>query len=1220
MNPTTQPRPTYGPRMAYDARANLTILFGEYGTWAYDFGLNAWTPLNTGGSPSARNGAAMAYDSESDRTILFGGDTSIIPSPWVNDTWAYDFNTNTWTNMTPGEAVRPPPGSGNLMTYDSRADRMILFGGSTGASGRNETWAYDFNTNSWTNKAAVVSPPTPVGQAMAYDASIDRVILNGASQTWTYDFGSNAWTNRTAAVAPSLFFGQAMLYQPPSNRTVLFAYDDTWWGRLLAPPTPPTAIRVTVGAGRFALAWQPPIDDGGAPISAYRIYRGSSSGAETLYAEVGNVLTYVDVNVTSGVDYYYQISALTGLGEGQKSVEAASLPPALPPSEAVAAAYTLVLLNNTRIPGNFRGANGGTPEGVAYDIGKAEIFVANTAADTVSVISDATRSVVATIPLPKGSNPLGLAYDSGKSEVFVANSGLDTISVLSDVTNTVVATIQLPQRSNPQGLAYDWNKGVVFVANSGTDTVSVISDTTNTVIATIPLRDGSSPRGVVYDAGKGEAFVADAGWYTVSVISDTTNSVIATIPVGALPRDIAYDAGKGEIFVANSDANTVSAISDDTNTVIATIPVAAPGGIAYDGAYNEVFVASFWSNNLTVISDTTNTVIANISVGALPLALAYDGGRGEIYVTNRGADTVSVISDSTNAVVTTISVDGNPFGVAYDAGTRELFVAQPIRDIVSVVSDAANPVFVDISLPAGSSPWALAYDSGRGEVFVVNQGSNTVSVISDTTHTVVATIPVPNPVGLAYDSAKGEVFVVSGNTISVISDSTNTVVATIPFPIVSNLWGVVYDGGKREIFVGDQGRDTIYVISDQTNTVVASISQFVGWGPVGLVYDDRKGEIFYANVNSNDVRVISDETNAVVANIRVGSRPMTVAYDGKRGEIFVADSASNTVSVISDATNTVVATATGGGNPTWATYDPVADHVYVTNNAEGTVSILSHVAAFDVVFTQSGLPPSTPWSVTLDGTSRGSTGTQINFDKPNGTYSFHVGRVPGYSADPSSGQVAVSGANVTLGVTFSVVRYAVTITEAGLPAGRVWWVNLSNGESFESASSSVTFAEPIGTYGYSLATMDKRYSAPGRTFLVIGSPLRGSVTFSPVAYAVTFSESGLLSGVTWSVTLDGSRESATGSTIAYSEMNGTYSYTINVPDGYTANPESGNLTVRGASVATTIRFVAAAASPPSDSSYLYIGVTAAVVGVAAGAMIWVRRERPAPPERYTGPF
>src|SRR5439155_24941534 len=49
-------------------------------------------------------------------------------------------------------------------------------------------------------------------------------------------------------------------------------------------------------------------------------------------------------------------------------------------------ADTLVLLNNTVIPGNFLAANGGPPTGIAYD-GKGGIFVA-TGSDSVGVISD----------------------------------------------------------------------------------------------------------------------------------------------------------------------------------------------------------------------------------------------------------------------------------------------------------------------------------------------------------------------------------------------------------------------------------------------------------------------------------------------------------------------------------------------------------------------------------------------------------------------------------------------------------------------------------------------------------------------------------------------------------------------------------------------------------------------------------------------------------------
>src|SRR2546426_10367872 len=80
------------------------------------------------------------------------------------------------------------------------------------------------------------------------------------------------------------------------------------------------------------------------------------------------------------------------------------------------------------------------PEEVAYDSGKGELFVANEGANNVSVISDVTNTVVATISV--GSRPNGVAYDSGKGEVFVTNGGsgsANEVCVTADAITTMMA-------------------------------------------------------------------------------------------------------------------------------------------------------------------------------------------------------------------------------------------------------------------------------------------------------------------------------------------------------------------------------------------------------------------------------------------------------------------------------------------------------------------------------------------------------------------------------------------------------------------------------------------------------------------------------------------------------------------------------------------------------------------------------------------------------------
>ena len=135
-------------------------------------------------------------------------------------------------------------------------------------------------------------------------------------------------------------------------------------------------------------------------------------------------------------------------------------------------AYTLVLSNNTLIPGNFLAKNSvATPDFIAYDAGKGEVFVTDERSNNVTVISDSTNSVIANIPV--GSYPIGLAYDGGKGEVFVTNSGSNTVTVISDATNAVIANI--PVGSYPIGVTYDPRNAYIYVANYLQGTISIIS-------------------------------------------------------------------------------------------------------------------------------------------------------------------------------------------------------------------------------------------------------------------------------------------------------------------------------------------------------------------------------------------------------------------------------------------------------------------------------------------------------------------------------------------------------------------------------------------------------------------------------------------------------------------------------------------------------------------------------------------------------------------------
>jgi len=218
--------------MAYDAQSDRIILFGgrsgsqsDGETWSFDANHDAWVNLNPASHPPARSGHAIAYDARADRMILFGGSSCRTPVVWFGDTWSYDYETNAWLNLT--TASGPSPRVNHAMAYDNESDTIVLFGGSTASSiMNNETWTYDFTTNTWTRVVQSPAPAWRYSQAMAYDAQSDRIVMfggvNGRDQTWEYNVNTNAWVDVSRSGGPTGAVGAAIAYDSRADRVVLF--------------------------------------------------------------------------------------------------------------------------------------------------------------------------------------------------------------------------------------------------------------------------------------------------------------------------------------------------------------------------------------------------------------------------------------------------------------------------------------------------------------------------------------------------------------------------------------------------------------------------------------------------------------------------------------------------------------------------------------------------------------------------------------------------------------------------------------------------------------------------------------------------------------------------------------------------------------------------------------------------------------------------------------
>ncbi|TMK43529.1 MAG: fibronectin type III domain-containing protein [Actinobacteria bacterium] len=93
-------------------------------------------------------------------------------------------------------------------------------------------------------------------------------------------------------------------------------------------PTAAQNLQAVAGNALVTLTWQAPTSGGSSAITGYKVYRGTTSGSETLLVSVGVVLTYVDTGAANGQLYYYQVTATNAVGEGPRSNEASATPSA----------------------------------------------------------------------------------------------------------------------------------------------------------------------------------------------------------------------------------------------------------------------------------------------------------------------------------------------------------------------------------------------------------------------------------------------------------------------------------------------------------------------------------------------------------------------------------------------------------------------------------------------------------------------------------------------------------------------------------------------------------------------------------------------------------------------------------------------------------------------------------------------------------------------------
>jgi YVTN family beta-propeller protein len=784
------------------------------------------------------------------------------------------------------------------------------------------------------------------------------------------------------------------------------------------------------------------------------------------------------------------------------------------------------------------GPPGDTPSDLVYDNLTGEMFMIDDPA-YLTVLSGTPASIVDSVFLGTNAHPVSVAVDSANDTVFV---GLwsSALVVVSGSTHEIIARLTLDVV--PLFLAYDPANGVVYTGG-GDQYLTAINGTTYAVSAFGPAGDSEfSPFAFAYDPVTGNLVMMGqenclCGWLSGEVLALDPTTGNQTWMNSLENYDdyygMAIDNSNGSIYLTTSYGG-LKLLNGTSGATLAEFGMPGetgcglftPAAMVYNPNSTIVLVGEC-GGIVRSVNTTSDTVGPPVSVGGMPSSIAVDTDTGNTFVLNWDNNSLAVLNVNCSQVLSYLHVGGAPTAIAIDYATGTAYVAS--SENVSVINLTSRQwvgsVPADIDSYFEASPEAIVLDPASDEVFVANSGNSTVGVISTLTNTLVATIPVASaPLALAWDYESNEIYAACQGLAPSVS-----------------------------------GDATLDVISVATGQVVAN-SSLGAIIPDGIAYVAPLAELFVSTNALNDspyfgsptLTVVSTATNESVGTIALPANATTageVVYDNSTRSLYVAGAGMGYYTdnpadlVVNPFTRTVVGNISAGIDPNAIAAEPNSVYVLTASGVNDTVSYVDATTAEAIA------------SVTL----------------PAGTFPQAV------AFSPSSGQVLVADwSNDSVSYLLSSEEFPVAFFEAGLPNETSWSVTL-NGSTNVSATNTVAFSEPNGTYpfavggivGYSITTSKGNVTVDGSGDTV-------AVLFTsipPETYSVDFTESGLAPGTRWSVDFNNTTQQSGGSAVIFGEIpNGTYSFTVIPVSNYNVTPGTGLVTVAGANAGRDIVF------------------------------------------------
>jgi len=683
----------------------------------------------------------------------------------------------------------------------------------------------------------------------------------------------------------------------------------------------------------------------------------------------------------------------------------------------------------------------GPANGYLYALGNPEGGSTNANNLNLTAINASSGAIIASAPA--GDDPATATYDSVDKEFYVADGTPDRLTLIDAATTTTVGSFRLG--TEPTDVAYDPPVQKLFVADVISSTVTVLNASTGAYEGNFSVGNttqGDGLQSIAVDSQNGALYAAYGT--NISVINATDDAVVTTLELSSAPYTISWSPVTDDLYAADSVRN-VTIVNCVTNTVVGVVQkLEGPSAVAVSSISRDLYIAT---NGNTVVNGSTDKVLATLAAGSWPVALTWDPDNGYVYSVGSN-DWISVINTSSNLVVGSIGASGSADSILADPTNGDLYVSNAWTGNLSVIDGSSDQVIG--SIPVGYYPVNATWVGAGDRVLVANRAGGTVATVLPAPTTPITFNESGLPTGASWAVRQGTTVVRSTGASLQLNETNGSYVFRIgPVPGYSptpSLVSLPVTGTSQYVNVTFTPV-TDYSVSFVVSGLLSGAQWTVFWngseivttrsnvsleapngsypylvhGPAGYVVSGTAA-VGTLMVRGAAVRLLVPFVRGTALTVR-----FTEAGLGK-GQVWCVDLTGWTGCSGSSAVQFRNLTA---GTYNYSVMAPLTGLTITARWAGRTVPLstpvdLVHSSAvaltfhypFAVVFTETGLPNGTEWSITVQGIKHSSTTDTINFSEPNGTYSFRIGAETGYSHAGSPTSVKVTGGPVNVTVTF----------------------------------------------------------------------------------------------------------------------------------------------------------------------------------------------------------